>query len=87
VSTADFDDLFKLLCLDVESVAKFDEGGKEVGTEFGHGCYVHCRWESRILVDDLEYGDFIILLRVVAALAHVNMVIRMNRLLRSKFSS
>lgn len=67
----------------LESVTKLRESWDQGIVYLSHSCYVHGRRESRKM---LSFSDKISQeydIRIIAALAHVDVIIWMNRLLRA----
>ena len=91
VSTANLDDLFEVLRLDCESITKFCKGGDEGIVDFGHSGDVHSGGEAAIIPTSVQYPatypDTNQYVRIVAALTHVDMVVRVHWLLRAALAA
>lgn len=81
MSPPDFDNVFKSLGLFLEGIAKLSKCWDQGIAYLSHSCYVHCRRESAIVLLPLIKHHTRSDIRIVAALAHVDMVIGMNGLL------
>ena len=88
MSAADLDDVLEFLRLDFESVAELGQSGNERPVNLGNRGNVHRSRETKLLVNArlplLKYGGHI---RVVTALAHVDVVIGVDGLLGAKLAA
>ena len=84
---ADFNNMFKSLGLFFKGIAKLSKGWNQVLAYLSHSCYVHCRGKSAKVPVTFDKASQKCDIRIVAALAHVDMVIGMNRLLGALLAS
>ena len=87
MSTSDLDDAVEFLSLLVKGIPELDESWDKIFLQLCERCDVHRGWESDW--DMLAYEHLFreINQRVVATLAHVDVVIRVYWLLRAKLSA
>jgi hypothetical protein len=82
MGTPDLDDILKRFLLGGKRIAKLCERRDQLGVEFGDRCDVHRRWEPVEPNALVATGNYkLINSRIVRALTHINMVIRVHRFL------
>lgn len=84
---ADFNDMFKSLGLFLKGITKLGKSWNQVMAYLSHSGYMHCRGESAKVLSPLIKYHTKCDIRIVAALAHVDMIIGMNRLLGALLAS
>ena len=86
--TANLDDVVELLRLCVQGVTELGQSREKRAVDLGNRGNVHRSRETKLLVNTrlplLKYGGHI---RVITALAHVDMVVRVDGLLRATLAT